>query len=58
MAKQIEWVRCPACESKTRVKIRDDTILINFPLFCPECKQENLINVENLKVSVIKEPDA
>lgn len=58
MTKHIEWVRCPTCESKTRVKIRDDTILLNFPLFCPKCKQESLINVEKLKVSVIKEPDA
>lgn len=53
-----EWLLCPVCKSKTRVKIRDDTILINFPLFCPKCKQEILINVNQLKVSVIKEPDA
>ena len=24
VAKHIEWVKCPACHSKTRVKIRDD----------------------------------
>lgn len=53
-----EWLLCPICKSKTRVKIRDDTKLINFPLFCPKCKQEILINANKLKVSVIKEPDA
>ena len=39
MSKQ-KWVTCPICNNKTRVKIRDDTILENFPLFCPKCKQE------------------
>ena len=58
MTKQIEWVRCPVCHSKTRVKIRDDTVLKNFPLFCPKCKSETLIQVKNLKIVVIKEPDA
>ena len=40
-----EWIRCPVCGSKTRDKMRKDTILKNFPLFCPKCKHENLINV-------------
>lgn len=53
-----EWVICPVCESKTRTKIRLDTVLENFPLFCPKCKQETLISVKELNTSVIKEPDA
>lgn len=53
-----EWVLCPICKSKTRVKVKEDTVLINFPLFCPKCKQEILINISNHIVSVIKEPDA
>ena len=28
VSKQIEWVKCPACHSKSRVKIRDDTELV------------------------------
>lgn len=52
------WVRCPICGSKTRLKIREDTVLEHFPLFCPKCKQETLINVKQLNISVIKEPDA
>lgn len=39
------WVLCPICNNKTRTKIRDDTELINVPLFCPKCKQETLINL-------------
>ena len=41
---------CPVCGNKTRIKIRSDTELINFPLFCPKCKQENLINVKQFMV--------
>ncbi len=53
-----EWVLCPICKSKTRLKLREDTELKNFPLYCPKCKQETLINVKQLNISVIKEPDA
>ncbi|RGW14092.1 conjugal transfer protein [Ruminococcus sp. AF13-37] len=34
------------------------TELINFPLYCPKCKAETLINIKYGKVTVIKEPDA
>lgn len=53
-----EWVRCPVCKSKTRDRIRDDTVLKNYPLYCPKCKQETLISVEEMNITVIKEPDA
>lgn len=53
-----EWIRCPICDSKTCDRIRKDTVLTNFPLFCPKCKKESLIEVKNLQVKVIKEPDA
>ena len=50
-----KWIYCPICKNKTRTKIRTDTKLINFPLYCPKCKQENLINASKLKITVIKE---
>ena len=53
-----QWIICPVCKNKTRLKIRKDTILKNYPLFCPKCKQESLIDAEALKVSVVIEPDA
>lgn len=53
-----EWILCPSCNSKTRTQIREDTELKNFPLFCPKCKQEQIINVIKLHMSVILEPDA
>ena len=48
------WLRCPVCGNKTRLKVRHDTELINFPLYCPKCKQETLINVKKTNLSVIK----
>ena len=56
--KNEHWILRPTCSSKTRDKIREDTVLKNFPLYCPKCKQESLIEVENLNIVVIKEPDA
>ena len=52
------WLLCPICKSKTRVKIRKDTLVQNFLLYCPKCKQETLISVDSFTITVIKEPDA
>ena len=41
-----EWLLCPVFNSKTRIKLRLDTELTNFPLFCPKFHQESLISVE------------
>lgn len=55
---KVEWILCPICKGKTRNKIREDTVLKNYPLYCPKCKNEMLIAVKNLNITVIKEPDA
>nr|WP_137598956.1 cysteine-rich KTR domain-containing protein [Enterococcus nangangensis] len=57
MVKQ-EWILCPICKSKTRIKICEDTIINNLPIFCPKCKQETMINIKKLATTIIKEPDA
>lgn len=51
------WLICPVCGGKTRDQIRKDTVLINYPLYCPKCKQTTLINVNELNTTVIKEPN-
>lgn len=48
-----EWVYCPACGNKTRLKLRKDTVLTHFPLFCPKCKKEILIDAKNFQVSQV-----
>ena len=55
---QQKWVICPKCGGKTRIKIRNDTVLINFPLFCPKCRKETLIDLKQENNTIIKEPDA
>lgn len=56
--KKEKWLLCPVCGNKTRLKLREDTVLENFPLYCPKCRQETLINVQQMNMSVIREPDA
>lgn len=53
-----EWIKCPICKNKTRNKIRQDTLLKNYPLYCPKCKNEVLIEIEDMKVKIVREPDA
>ena len=48
-----KWILCPVCGSKTRDRLREDTVLINYPLYCPKCKQENLIDAKEPHITVI-----
>ena len=52
-----KWILCPACGGKTRNRIREDTLLLNYPLYCPKCKQETLINANNLQITVIQKQE-
>jgi len=53
--RKTEWLLCPVCGRKTHNKIREDTELKNFPLYCPKCKQETVVDVEQFIVSVCKD---
>ncbi len=55
MQQDTQWILCPVCDNKTRNRIREDTVLKNFPLYCPKFKQETLIEAKKLKVTVIRE---
>lgn len=54
-----QWLLCPVCGRKTHDKVRGDTELKNFPLYCPKCRQESLIDVKDFRLEVHKnfEPD-
>lgn len=54
---ETEWILCPVCGNKTRDRIRGNTVLKNYPLYCPKCKQETLINAEDMQITVIKKQD-
>ncbi len=53
-----QWVLCPKCHHKTRLKIFKDTVLKNFPLFCPKCREETIISVQQFRLMIINRPDA
>ena len=58
MSKNENWILCPVCGNKTRLQIRADTELKNFPLYCPKRRQESLIHAKGLQVTVIKRFEA
>lgn len=48
------WICCPVCGGKTRTKVYADTVMFNFPLYCPKCKREIKIDVMQLKMAISK----
>ena len=51
------WVPCPKCGGKTRTKVYSNSALVKFPLFCPKCRKETLIDAVQLKMVLSAEPD-
>nr|WP_326210107.1 cysteine-rich KTR domain-containing protein [uncultured Oscillibacter sp.] len=47
-SKRSGWIYFPICGSKIRDKIRKDSVLKNYPLYCPKCKKETLVSAKNL----------
>ena len=56
--RKADWLRCPECGGKTRTQVRENTVLENFPLFCPKCRYECVITYRKGKIEGIKMPDA
>ena len=52
-----KWLLCPICGAKTRLRLLQRTVLRDFPLFCPKCRQERIINVQNYQIEIIDQPD-
>ncbi len=54
-----KWLLCPLCGAKTRLRLRRGTVLIEFPLFCPKCRRESIIDAREYKVEIVSnQPDA
>ncbi len=51
------WALCPICGAKTRLKLLPETELKAFPLFCPKCRRESIINAKHFIIET-KQPDA
>lgn len=52
-----KWVLCPACGAKTRLRLLQRTVLRDFPLFCPKCKRESIINARGFQIELADQPD-
>ena len=50
-ALKLDWLRCPRCGGKTRTQIRPHTVLEDFPLFCPKCKNQSLVDIADMKLT-------
>lgn len=53
-----KWLLCPICGAKTRLRLLQRTVLRDFPLFCPKCRQERIINAQNYQIEIIDQSDA
>lgn len=45
-----QWIPCPVCGKNTKFGMYENTVLLNFPLYCRKCNKETLINVIKYKV--------
>ena len=57
-AAEERWVLYPVCGAKTRLRLLRRTILQEFPLFCPKCRRESIINARNFQIEEVNQPDA
>lgn len=47
MTEEKRWILCPQCGGKTRLQLFRETELKAFPLYCPKCRRESIINAKN-----------
>ena len=48
----MERISCPVCGNKFQIMILKNTKPQNFPLHCSKCKEETIINVQNINISL------
>jgi len=49
-----DLVRCPICHGKTRTRVLADTVLVNFPLFCPKCKETSIVDIRDNRIMLLQ----
>ena len=48
-----QWIYCPICNNKTRIKILEKTTAKDLPVFCPKCKIQSILDIEpDFKIKV------
>ena len=58
MSREEQWLLCPVCGAKTRLRLLQRTVLREFPLYCPKCRCESVISARNFQIETVYQPDA
>ena len=53
-----QWIYCPLCKAKTRMKINSETLAAKMPIYCRKCNRESLVDIKNMVITLSYEPDA
>lgn len=53
--KKDHWLVCPLCQRNLQIKIYEDTVLLNFPVYCASCRKEMIINVVECRLQLKNE---
>lgn len=49
------FMRCPKCGKESTIEVCENTVLLNFPFFCPHCRASVFVNyVESTAVVIEK----
>ena len=57
MGRSGEWLFCPKCQKRTRVKVYENTVMVHCPLYCHWCNTEIIIVYVAGKVTVEKKAE-
>lgn len=53
--KKDHWIVCPLCQRNLQIKVYEDTVLLNFPVYCGSCQKEMIINVVKCRLQLKNE---
>ena len=42
------WLMCPRCKRGKVLRVTEETVARNLPVFCRRCCQESIVNIERL----------
>ncbi|MCI9485590.1 MAG: conjugal transfer protein [Lachnospiraceae bacterium] len=55
---QTEWIiSAPSAAEKHTIKYGKIPVLINYPLYCPKCRQETLVDAKDFQITVIQKQE-
>lgn len=58
MSREEQWLLCPVCGAKMRLRLLQRTVLREFPICCPKCRRESVISARNFQIETVYQPDA